>query len=95
MRNFENWVILGYKSGDTPKWSEHHKILYKKNSEAFSSIGKTFKVQVKVDDTFYNCSYIILETSTAYLWIDLTATRENYDADFKKLEIVMSQFVTF
>lgn len=92
LANFENWVITGYKSGDTPKWSEQHRILFIKNRNEFTSTGKTFKVQLMSDDTFYNSCYILVETSKAYLWIDLTSTRETYDANFKRLEKVMSQF---
>ena len=92
LKNFESWVISGYKSGDTPKWSEDHKVLFKKDLQEFTSIGKAFKVQLKADDTFYNCCYIIVETSQSYLWIDLTATRETYDANFKMLEKIMLHF---
>ena len=93
--NFQNWVIAGYKSGDTPKWSESQKILFKKNMSEFAAFGKAFKVQLKTNDAFYNSCYIIVETSKAYLWIDLTSTRESYDADFKRLEKIMLQFKAF
>lgn len=92
LKNFENWVITSYKSGDIPKWSEHYRVLFIKNMDEFASIGKAFKVQLKADDAFYNSCYIIVETSTFYLWIDLTATRETYDVNFKRLEKIMSQF---
>ncbi|HUH28821.1 hypothetical protein [Gelidibacter sp.] len=95
LQNFENWVIVGYRSGDTPKWSNDHKILFKKDLPEFKSIGKAYKVQLKSEDTFYNSCYIIVETSKAFLWIDLTATRETYDANFKKLEKIMAQFNSF
>lgn len=94
-QNFENWVISGYKSGDTPKWSDDHKVLFKKNLAEFTSVGKAFKVQLKAEDTFYNSCYIIVETSKSYLWIDLTATRESYDANYKKMEEIMAQFKAF
>ncbi|MGC1631546.1 MAG: hypothetical protein WA749_05465 [Gelidibacter sp.] len=92
LSNFENWVITGYKSGATPKWSEDHIVLFKKNMDEFATIGKAFKVQLKAYDTFYNCCYIIVETSKSYLWIDLTSTRETYDANFKRLEKIMLEF---
>lgn len=91
-QNFENWVVSSYKSGDTPKWSTNQIFLFKKNLSAFNTLGKAFKVQLKIGDTFYNCCYLIVETSQSYLWIDLTSTRETYDANFKKLETIMSQF---
>lgn len=95
LQNFENWVIAGYRSGDTPKWSNEHKVLFKRDLPEFESIGKGYKVQLKSEDTFYNSCYILVETSNAFLWIDLTATRETYDANFKKLEKIMTQFSAF
>jgi hypothetical protein len=95
LQNFENWVISNYKSGDTPKWSTNQKVLFKKNLPEFNTIGKAFKVQLKTEDTFYNSCYIIVETSTSYLWIDLTSTRETYDTNFKQLEKIMLQFAVF
>ncbi len=92
LNNFEKWVITGYRSGDTPKWSNDQKVLYKKNLTEFANIGKAYKVQLKTEDSFYNCCYIIVETSKAFLWIDLTATRDNYDANFEKLETIMLGF---
>lgn len=95
LQSFENWVISNYKSGDTPKWSTHQKILFKKNITAFKNLGNAFKVQLKTGDTFYNCCYIIVETPIAYLWIDLTSTQDTYDINFKKFENIMLQFSVF
>ncbi|MBO3098911.1 hypothetical protein [Gelidibacter pelagius] len=94
-QNFENWVVAGYRSGETPRWSNEHKFLYKKNLDQFKSIGKAYKVQLKADDSFYNCCYIIVETTKSFLWIDLTSTRETYDANFKELEKLMLEFTAF
>lgn len=95
LENFEKWVITGYKSGDAPKWSNQNKILFIKNLSAFTTIGKSFTVQLKSDDTFYNSCYIIVETSKAFLWIDLTSTRETYDMNFQKFEKLIPQLTTF
>lgn len=95
LQNFKNWVISSYRSGDAPKWSNEHKVLFRKDLSKFADIGKAYKVQLKNDDTFYNCCYIIIETSQSFLWIDLTTTRETYDANFKKLENVMLEFTAF
>lgn len=75
-QNFENWVIAGYNSGDTPKWSNDHKVLLKQSLTGFKDLGKAYKVQLKANDTFYISCYILVETSKSYLWADLTATRE-------------------
>lgn len=91
-QNFENWVVAGYRSGDTPRWSNEHMFLFKKDLQEFKNIGKAYKVQLKTNDTFYNSCYIIVETAKSFLWIDLTSTRETYDANFKKLKELMPQF---
>lgn len=92
IKDFENWVIGEYKLGDTPKWSNSHKVLLKKELEEFNEIGKSYKVQLMWGTKLYHCCYIIVETSNTYLWIDFTATRETYDLNFAKLKDIMSKY---
>lgn len=94
-QNFDRWVISAYRSGDTPNWSNEQMVLFKKELSEFSSVGKAYKVQLKTEETFYNCCYIIVETSSAFLWIDLTAERDTYDDNFKQLKKIMQDFSTF
>lgn len=90
--DFENWVIKDYKTGDTPEWSDSHKILLKKQDGEFSKIGKSYFVQLMRGGRLYHCRYIVIETSKTYLWIDFTATQETYDVNFKKLKELMDGF---
>lgn len=94
IKHFENWVIGDYKLGDTPKWSNSHKLLLKKEIEDFNKIGKSYKIQLIWGSKLYYCCYIIVETSNAYLWIDFTATEETYDVNFPKLKNLMSKYKT-
>ena len=93
-KDFKNWVIADYKVGDTPKWSNSHKVLLKKELNEFDEIGKSYKVQLMRNGYLYDCAYIIIETSNSYLWIDFTATKETYDVNFPKLKEIMSEYIT-
>lgn len=92
--DFKKWVIADYKIGDTPKWSNSHKILLKKELDEFKNIGKSFKVQLMRNGYLYDCCYIIVETSNSYLWIDFTATKETYDLNFPKLKEIIADYKT-
>ena len=94
IKDFENWVIGDYKIGDTPKWSNSHKILLKKELDEFKDIGKSYKVQLIWDGYLYDSCYIIVETSNSYLWIDFTATKETYDVNFPKLKEIIADYKT-
>lgn len=94
IKKFREWVIEDYKMGDTPNWSNSHKVLLKQELEDFKDIGKAFKVQLMWNGKLYSCCYIILETSNSYLWIDFTATKETYDINFSKLKELMENYKT-
>lgn len=94
LKDFENWVIADYKMGDTPKWSDSHFIILKKELEEFKDIGKSYKVQLMRNGFMYNCCYIIVETSNSFLWIDFTATQETYDMNFPKLKEILASYKT-
>ena len=94
IKEFENWVIEDYKMGDSPKWSNTHKIMLKKQQDEFSDLGKSYKVQLMRNGYLYDCCYIILETSNSFLWIDFTATKETYKLNFPKLKEIMTNYKT-
>ena len=91
---FERWVIADYRLGDKPKWSRSHSIVLKRELENFEDLGKSYKVQLMWGSSIYHCCYIIIETSTSFLWIDFTATQDTYDVNFPKLESIMANFKT-
>ena len=94
IKAFEDWVIADYKMGDTPKWSNSHKMLLKKELDEFDDIGKSYKVQLMWNGSLYHCCYIIIETSNTYLWIDFTATQETYEVNFPKLKEIITKYKT-
>lgn len=94
INDFKNWVIGDYKMGDKPNWSNSHKILLKKELDEFKNIGESYKVQLMNNGYLYYCCYIIVETSSSYLWIDFTATQETYDINFTKFKEILSNYKT-
>lgn len=90
--DFENWVIKDYSMGQSPKWSNQHRILLKKELDDFKETGKSYKVQLMRGNKLYDCCYILTETSTAYIWIDFTATSTTYPKNFGKLKEIISSF---
>ena len=94
IKDFENWVIGDYKLGDTPKWSGAHKVLLKEELNDFKKIGKSYKVQLMWNGKLYHCCYVIIETSSSYLWIDFTATQETYKINYPKLKKIMADYKT-
>lgn len=95
IEDFENWVIKDYSMGQTPKWSNQHKILLKKKLTEFQDLGSAYKTQILRGGKIYDCCYIITQTSSAYIWIDFTATAETYSKNFPKFKEVVSLYEQF
>lgn len=93
--DFENWVIKDYSMGQSPKWSSQHTILLKKALADFKELGNSYKVQLMKGGTMYDCCYILTETSTAYIWIDFTATSTTYPKNFEKFKEIINLFKRF
>lgn len=94
IKDFENWIIADYKMGDTPKWSNSHTLLLKKELDEFKDIGKSYKAQLMRNGYLYHSCYIIIETSNSYLWIDFTATQDTYEVNFPKFKEIMTKYKT-
>ncbi len=90
--DFEKWVIRDYSMGQSPKWSSRQTILLKKEIPDFKELGNAFKVQLLWQPKMYDCCYILTETSSAYIWIDFTATSTTYAKNFEKLKQVVTSF---
>lgn len=93
--DFEKYVIKDYGMGQTPKWSSRQQILIKKSLKDFQEVGNAYKVQLMWSPKIYDCCYILTETSTAYIWIDFTATGTTYPKNFEKFKEVVSLFKKF
>lgn len=90
--DFENWVIKDYSLGQSPKWSSRQTVLLKKELPDFRNIGNAFKVQLLWTPKIYECCYVLTETSSAYIWIDFTATQATYPKNFEKFKEVLGLF---
>ena len=86
---FKEIVITSYKIGDHTKWSDKHKLLKKEKLNQFKNIGEAYYVEMEWNDKVYCCCYILTETSNTFLWIDFTATKETYDANFSKFKEII------
>ena len=92
MAEFESWVITGYTMGQSPRWSSQHKFLLRKKLEDFKEIGSAYKVQMMKGNKIFDCCYIMIETSKAYIWIDFTATSTTYPVNWDKFKEIVSSF---
>jgi hypothetical protein len=92
LKEFKNYIIEDVKFGNTPKWSSKHKSMGKKDLEPFNQIGSTYKVYWMLGTLIYHCKYVLVETKTAYLWIDFTATNETFDINISKFEVFLKGF---
>ena len=90
--DFKKFIVEDLVFGQSPKWSASHKFMGKKELGKYKSIGDSYKVYLMRGNLLYHCEYILVETKTAYLWIDYTSTQETFDKNFAKFEEFMSGF---
>ncbi|MDH6307370.1 hypothetical protein M2451_000519 [Dysgonomonas sp. PFB1-18] len=93
-KSFEDFrkYIAGYSMGETVKWSNQHAFMGKKELEDYKDIGATYKVYLLWRKLLYHCEYVLVESPTAYLWIDFTATSETFDKNIAKFNEFMQGF---
>jgi len=92
LMEFKKYIIEDISFGQTAKWSEKHKFMGKKELESYHNIGQTYKVYWMIGNLMYHCEYVLLETKTAYLWIDFTSTKETFDINVLKFEEFLNGF---
>lgn len=89
LNDFKKYVIEDLVFGQTPPWSNSHKFMGKKDLGKYKNIGNAYKVYLMRGKLMYHCQYVLLETKTAYLWIDFTSTQETFDKNIDKFEEFM------
>jgi hypothetical protein len=90
--DFKKFIVEDLVFGKSPQWSDTHKFMGKKELGKYHNIGDAYKVYMMRGNLMYHCEYVVVETKTAYLWIDYTATKETFDKNFSKFEEFMSGF---
>ena len=91
-KNFKKYIVEDFALGKAPAWSTSHTFMLKKNLGKYKNIGDAYKVNLLHNKRIYHCKYILLETKTAFLWIDYTATPETFDKNIEKFEEFMNGF---
>ena len=69
--------------------SQAHQLLKKEKLNEFEKLGDAYYVELQWNGKIYCCCYILVETSTTFLWIDFTATTESYDENVIKFKKIM------
>jgi hypothetical protein len=90
--HFKKFVIEDLVFGQSPKWSSSHKFMGKKDLGNYNHIGDSYKVYIMRGSLMYHCEYILVETKSAYLWIDYTSTEGTFDKNLAKFKEFMSGF---
>jgi hypothetical protein len=89
---FKNYVIGDWTYMTHPKWSSEALCYGKKELSLFENIGYCCRASNAWRNHMYTCTYVLVETKTAYLWIDYTSTPALYEINEKKFEEFMSGF---
>jgi len=92
LSDFKKYVVDDLVVGQSPPWSNSHIFMGRKNLEKHRNIGEAYKVYWIRGKLMYHCEYVLLETTTAYLWIDFTATPETFDKNIDKFDEFMNGF---
>lgn len=92
LADFKKYIIGELVFGQSPNWSNSHKFMGKKDLGKYKNIGEAYKIYLLQGKIMYHCEYILLETKTAYLWIDFTSTPTTFDVNIGKFEEFMSSF---
>ena len=78
-RQFEDYVVGKWEIGGHPKWSEAYVCKgIKALPTEFKRLGKSYKVDLMNGDLSYQCQYVLIETSKAFLWVDFIATPSTF-----------------
>ena len=88
---FKEIYLTGNKFGQPTKYSKEH-IWYGQNGIIEISNGVKEKVFTFWRNKIYHNLFFLLETKSAYLWIQFTSTPETYDTNISKFDEFMSGF---
>jgi hypothetical protein len=92
-KDFKKYIVEDLIFGQAPPWSNTHIFMGKKELGKYKNIGDIYKVYLMQGKLMYHCQYVLVETKTAYLWIDFTSTQETFDKNIDKFNEFMSGFI--
>lgn len=84
-RAFEDFVVGKWEIGGHPKWSDTYVCKgIKPLPTEFKRLGKSYKVDLMNGELSYQCQYVLIETSKAFLWVDFIATPTTFSVNKAK-----------
>jgi hypothetical protein len=89
---FRKYVAEDLVFGKPAPWGDSHISYGKKELGKYKNIGYAYIVYLLRNNLIYHCKYILIETKTAYLWIDFTSTKETFDENINKFDEFMNGF---
>lgn len=94
--DFRKYIVEAWSVGQVPQWSASgtHAFLGKEESDLFQDIGHAYKVYLYTNYEIRHCLYVLVETKTAYLWIDFMSHKETFNANIDKFKEFMRSFRT-
>jgi hypothetical protein len=91
--DFREYIIEALEFGQAPPWNNSHTFYGKKELGKYKNIGYRYRVYMIWENLMYHCEYILVESNTAYLWINFTSTPETFDINIDKFNEFMNGFV--
>jgi hypothetical protein len=91
---FKDYVIGDWSFGKHPKWSDEFVCYGLKDLGMLGNAGEAYRASHYWSNHIYTCTYVLVETKTAFLWIDFTATPTTYDVNEQKFEEFLKGFST-
>jgi hypothetical protein len=95
---FESWshfkkvIVEDMVLGQKPEWGDYVTCMGKTALGKWNGIGDAYKVYVMIEGLIYHSQYVLVETPTAYLWIEFTATKETYEKNLDKFKTFLEGF---
>ena len=90
--DFRKYIVEDLVFGKPTSWSDSHIFYGKKELGKYKNIGYAYKVYWIYQNLMYHCKYILVETETAYLWIQFISTPETFEKNIDKFEEFMNGF---
>ena len=90
--DFRKYIVEDLTFGKPTPWSESHIFYGKKDLGKYKNIGYAYKTYFIYQNLMYHCKYILVETKTAYLWIQFTSTPQTFDKNIDRFEEFMDGF---
>ena len=95
LASFQRYVIGSWAFGEHPNWSSTSVCYGIKDLGQFKDFGKIFIVYIFLNNKIYSCKYALLETITAFLWVDFTSTPYAFDSNVSKFDSFLNAKVCY